>query len=91
MPDYVLKALFVATGLSLIWLCLSLGRHVGARAGRFGLGSVAGLAGLFTANAVAGLFGFGVGVNWFSCAAAALLGLPGVGLLYALRYLVFRL
>ena len=79
MPDYVLKALFVVTGLSLIWLCLSLSRHVGARAGRFGLGSVA------------GLFGFGVGVNWFSCAAAALLGLPGVGLLYALRYLVFRL
>ena len=89
MPDYVLKAMFVVTGLVLLWQAAELLRRPGRKFFRFCLHALSGLAGLLTANTLGTLLGVGLGVNAVTCLVSALLGLPGVGLMYGLRYLVF--
>lgn len=89
MPDYVLKALFVLCGLMLLALAGELAERTLRRGLRAALHGLSGLAGLLTANTLGSLVGVGLGVNFVTCAVAALLGLPGVGLLFGLRYLVF--
>jgi len=88
MPDYVWKALLVLIGVLLV---AEIGAVVGkVRSGflRFILHGAAGLASLITANTVAAVFGAAVALNAVSFTVAALLGVPGVGLLYALRLAV---
>ena len=88
MPDYLAKALFVVLGLMLQRQLILLLPHAARPAARFFVNAVIGLAGLLTANMVGGLFGVSVGLNAFTLPAAALLGLPGVALLWILRYLL---
>lgn len=88
MPDYVWKALLVLTGTVLIGLTLSAIRHTRSPAGRFALHGIAGLSALITANTVTAVFGAGVAVNAVTLSLSGLLGIPGVGLLYILRYAV---
>ncbi len=88
MPEYVWKALTVLTGLVLVGVIVSVLQTLQNRLGRFVLHGIAGVTSLITANTVAAVFGGGVAVNAASLAASGLLGIPGVGLLYVLRYAV---
>ena len=88
MPDYVLKAMFVVTGLLLLGQVGQLLRLPMKKFFRFCLHALSGLAGLLTANTLGSLLGLGLGVNAVTCLVSALLGLPGVGLLYGLRWLI---
>ncbi len=89
MPDPVLKAMFVVTGLLLLWQTAALLRQPMKKFSRFCLHALSGLTGLLTANTLGTLLGLGLGVNAVTCLVSALLGLPGVGLMYGLRYLIF--
>lgn len=88
MPVYFFKALFVIAGLGLILLAWDLIRHVKSWPGRACLHALAGLAALFTANALGELLGLGVGLNSLTLPVSAVLGVPGVGLLWAVKYLL---
>ncbi len=88
MPEYLLKALFVVTGLLLAWQLYGL---LGAAKWWLPRGlahGAMGLAVLLTANAVGQLVGLGVGLNGFTVPVSAALGVPGVGLLWAVKYLL---
>lgn len=87
MPDYLIKALFVFTGLLLIRQLITLLPRARFTA-RLLLHAVMGLAGLLMANTVGGLFGLRLGLNAATLPVAAGLGLPGVAALWALRYLL---
>lgn len=89
MPDYVLKAMFVLAGFVLLWLVYDLLKGTEKKLFRGFLHAMAGLAGLLTANTLGSLVGVGLGVNLVTCLVSAALGLPGVGLMFGLRYLVF--
>lgn len=89
MPDFVLKAVFCFLGLFLLGQFAELGRQPMKGVFRFLLQGASGLAGLLTANTLGALAGLGLGVNALTCLVSVLLGLPGVGLLYGLRYLIF--
>lgn len=88
MPAYLTDALFVFVGLLLerqLFVLLRRARHP---AGRFALHGLMGLDGLLIANTVGGLFGMGLGLNALTLPVSAGLGLPGVALMWALRYFV---
>ena len=88
MPSYVIQALFVFTGLLLMRELSVLLPHA-PRPGQRGLiHAVMGLTALLTANTVGGLFGAGLGLNALTAPVAAVLGAPGVVMLWALRYLL---
>ncbi len=89
MPDYIFKALFCFLGLFLLAQLGALLRRPMKGVFRFLLQGASGLAGLLTVNTLGSLAGLGLGVNLITCLVSGLLGLPGVGLLYGLRYLVF--
>lgn len=86
MPEYFCKALFVVTGLGLILLAYDLVRRVKSWPGRACLHAMMGLAALFTANTLGELLGLGVGLNGLTLPVSAVLGVPGVGLLWAVKY-----
>ncbi len=86
MPTYFWKALFVAAGMGLVLLSYDLVRRVKNWPGRACLHAVAGLAALLTANALGELMGLGVGLNTLTLPVSAVLGVPGVGLLWAVKY-----
>lgn len=88
MPDYILKALFVLTGILFLYLLAVLTPHIARRWVRFLMGSAAGLAVLLLGNTVGALFGVGLGLNAITLPVSAGLGVPGVFLLWFLRYLV---
>lgn len=88
MPDYLAKALFVVIGLLLERQLFRLLPHAAHPAARFLVNAVMGLAALLTANTVGSLFGAGVGLNAVTLPASAVLGLPGVALLWVVRYLI---
>ena len=85
MPLYMLKALFVTTGLMLIAVLARLLPRTEHPVPRICVHAVMGLAALLTANAVGGLFGAELGLNALTLPVAAGLGVPGVALLWALR------
>ena len=89
MPDYVWKAMFVLAGFVLLGLVYDVLKGTGKKLLRGLLHALAGLAGLLTANTLGSLIGVGLGVNPVTGLVAAALGLPGVGLMFALRYLLF--
>ena len=88
IPDYVIKTLFVGTGLLTLRLVWGLMRRTEDWLPRAGLHALMGLTALLTANCVGALFGVGVGLNRLTLPVSALLGVPGVGLLWAVRYLL---
>ena len=85
MPDYVLRALFVLSGLMLLYLLTSLLRRTRRPAVRALLHAVMGLVSLLTANTVGALFGVKLGLNAMTLPVCAALGVPGTALLWALR------
>ena len=85
---YILRALFVTVGLALL---IRLGQLlVRARhpVPRTVIHAVAGLALLFMGNTLGGPFGLGLGLNWITVPVSSILGVPGVMLLWAVRYLL---
>ena len=88
MPDPVLNALFIFTGL-LLWRqlipLLSRAAHPLSRAA---IHALLGLSALLMSNRVGALFGLGLGLNALTLPVSAGLGLPGTALLWALRYLL---
>lgn len=87
VPDSFIKALFVFTGFLLIHRLTALLPHAHP-AGRYFLHAVMGLSGLLILNTIGGLFGLNLGLNAVTLPIAAGLGLPGVGALWILRYLL---
>ena len=88
MPEYLVRALFVFTGLLLQRQLLVLLPHASRPGVRLLLNAVLGLSALLTANTVGSLFGVGLGLNAVTVPAAAGLGLPGVASMWILRYLL---
>ena len=88
MPDYAINAFFVFTGLVLLVQLFSLLPHTHRLWVRALMGSLAGLVALLIGNTIGGLFGLKLGLNAITIPASAGLGVPGVALLWALRYLV---
>ncbi len=88
IPRYVLKALFVTAGLWLARMARECGRETQRRWAAWLFRALAGQAALLTANALGALKGLGVGLNGVTVAVSALLGAPGVSLLWAVKYLL---
>ena len=88
MPDYLSKALFVVIGLLLQRQLIVLLPHAAHPAARFLVNAVLGLCALLTANTVGSLFGAGIGLNAVTIPLSAGLGIPGVALLWIIRYLL---
>ena len=88
IPEPLLKALFVTAGLLLVKVLYDLVGQVKSWPGRAALHALAGLALLLTANALGALGGLGVGLNRLTLPVSAVLGVPGVGLLWAVKYLL---
>ena len=88
MPVYVLKALFVTAGAWLIRSARDLAGETARPWARWALHALAGLAALLTGNALGELKGLGVGLNGLTAGVSALLGAPGVALLWAVKYLL---
>ena len=85
MPDYLCKALFVLTGLMLLYLLTSILLRTKHAAVRALLHAVMGTASLLMANTIGGLFGAKLGLNALTLPVCAALGVPGTALLWALR------
>jgi len=88
MPDYVLNALFMVTGLGLLRILAEILPYARHPLGRFSIHGTAGLAMLLMANTVGGLFGAGLGLNAITVPVSAGMGIPGVALMWFLRYFV---
>lgn len=88
MPDYIVKALFVLTGLMLLRRLIALLPRAVHPIARFLINAMMGLCALLLGNTVGSLFGLGLGLNAVTVPVSAGLGVPGVALLWALRYLV---
>ena len=88
IPDYITKALFVGAGLLILWLAYQMMRSAKDWLSRAGLHAVMGLPALLTANCLGTLLGLGVGLNRLTLPVSAALGVPGVGLLWAVKYLL---
>lgn len=83
MPGYIIKAMFVLTGLLLLYELGSLLAHAKHPAARFCLHALMGLCLLLTANVLGEPFGMGLGLNALTLPVAAVLGAPGTALLWA--------
>ena len=88
MPDYMIKALFVLTGLLLLAQIISLLPRVRSLWARALLHAPAGIAALLLGNTLGSLFGLSIGLNALTLPIAAGLGVPGAVLLWFLRYFV---
>lgn len=88
IPDYVLQALFVGLGALVLWLAHGMMQKTEGWLPRAGLHAVMGLTALLCANCVGTLSGLEVGLNRLTLPVSALLGVPGVGLLWTVRYLL---
>ena len=85
MPVYVMRALFVLTGLMLLRQLYAILRRTRPSAVRALLHAVMGLAALLMSNTVGALFGAQLGLNALTLPVCAALGVPGTALLWALR------
>lgn len=88
MPDYLVKALFIVIGLLLQRQLILLLPHAAHPVASFIVSAVMGVAALLTANTVGSLFGVGVGLNAVTIPTSVVLGVPGVALLWVIRYLM---
>lgn len=82
----VLLGIAVA-GVVLVYLVKALkGPLVGL--GKIALRTLVAFAGIWAFNVVAGFFGVHIGLNVVSAFTIAILGLPGIALLFAVKYLL---
>ena len=88
MPEHIWKALFVGVGVLILALAHGMMRRTDDWLPRLGLHAVMGLAALLCANCLGTLAGLGVGLNRLTLPVSALLGIPGVGLLWVVKYLL---
>ena len=88
MPDYILKALFMVAGLGLLRMLSELLPYARHSLGRFFIHGTAGLAVLLMANTVGRIFGAGLGLNAVTVPVSVGMGVPGVALMWFLRYFV---
>ncbi len=88
LPTYLLQALFVLTGLMLLYELYMILPHARHPALRAMLHGVAGIVSLLCGNTLGGAFGAGIGLNILTLPTAFLLGPPGTALLWAVRYLL---
>ena len=84
----LLKALLVTLGLALLYQLGDLLPYTRKPLSRCVLHAVMGLTLLLIANAVGSLFGLGLGLNAITLPVSAGLGVPGVALLWAIRYIL---
>ena len=85
MPIYILRALFVLTGLMLLRQLHAILRGARQPAVRALLHAVMGLAALLLSRPLGELFGARLGLNALTLPVCAALGVPGTALLWALR------
>ena len=88
LPIFMVKALFVVVGAALLrqlWWFLRRTEHPVPRAA---IHSLSGLTTLLLSNALGSLAGVGLGVNLLTVPVSAILGVPGVALLWGLRYIL---
>jgi len=89
MSDPVMKALFVTLGLVLLYQLGTLLPHAAEKPLlRCLIHAVMGLCTLLLGNTVGGLFGLGLGLNALTIPVSAGLGIPGVAVLWVLRYML---
>ena len=88
LPNYILKALFVVVGIGLLRQLWGLLRHARHPVPRTAIHGLAGLTTLLVGNTLGGLAGVGLGLNLLTVPVAAILGAPGVVLLWGLRYVL---
>lgn len=88
MPEYIVKALFMVTGLGLLRILAGLLPYARYPIGRFSIHGTAGLAALLMTNTIGALFGVGLGLNAITLPVSAGMGIPGVALMWFLRYFV---
>lgn len=88
MPEYLIKALFAVIGLMLEKQLFTLLPHAKHPAARFFVNAVIGLACLLIANVIGSAFGLGLGLNAVTVPAAAVLGIPGVAVMWLFCYLL---
>ena len=88
VPDYVLQALFVGVGLLALALAHGMLKGTAKWLPRLGLHAAMGLTALLCANCLGSLAGLGLGLNRLTLPVSAILGVPGVGLLWTIRYLL---
>ena len=88
LPEDVCKALCVGVGVVFIWQAGSLAARVKSKKARAVLHAAAGLTALFAGDLMGSLWGVGVGRGALTMGVSAVLGVPGVGLLWAVKYLL---
>ena len=84
----IFQGMFMTVGCGLLWRLGWLLRHTERRGVRAVLHGLMGLAALLMGNAAGSLFGLGLGLNGFTLPVSAVLGVPGVALMWAVRYLI---
>jgi len=80
-------ATLAALGIILI-LCIVLFRKVIGCFLRLVLNTICGFVLLFALNFLGGFIGISLGINWFNAIVVGIFGLPGVGLLLILQWLL---
>ncbi len=88
MSAPILKALLVTLGLALLYQLSILLPSAKTHFSRIAVHAVMGLSSLLTANAVGSLFGLGLGLNALTLPVSVGLGLPGVALMWVIRYIL---
>ena len=86
--EHIYKGLFMTVGCALVWQLLWLLRHTQRKGARAALHGLLGLAALLMGNTLGTLNGVGLGLNWFTVPVSAILGAPGVALMWTVRYLL---
>ena len=88
LPDFIIKARFVVVGAALLRQLWQLLRRTEHPVPRAAIHSISGLVTLLLGNALGSLAGVGLGVNLLTVPVSAILGAPGVALLWGLRYVL---
>ena len=86
--DHIYKGLFMAVGCGLLWELCWLLRRAKHPVPRTVIHALCGLAALLMGNTLGTLFHRGLGLNWFTVPVSATLGVPGVALMWCVRYLL---
>jgi len=90
MPEFLTfqTAAIIAVAALVVFLCITIFRRPIKFLFRMLLNTVGGFITLFLLNWVGGFIGISLGLNWFNAIIVGILGLPGVGLLLILQWLM---
>ena len=86
--EHIFKGLFMTVGCALVWRLFWLLRHTERSGVRAVLHGLLGLAALLIGNTLGALGNMGLGLNWLTVPVSAILGVPGVALMWCVRYLL---